>query len=542
MTAIVTTPFRVVNAQNFKEDVASSTNSVYVAIGKADAWSTTTSDITDTTPFTPSDRIDDISEAYQNMIGMKKITSADISHIVPRHTWTSGTTYIAWDSDDATIYDKAFYVITSEFKIYKCIEASGASTVEPTHIETDPQAESDGYRWKYLQTVTVTDAEKFLTISYMPIQTVQMPTTGVVNGAISGAAVVVLDEANEYIKVGMRVTGTGISTAPTVTVISGTSITMSAVQTIANDVVLTFGLLADTDVNFANQSAQIDSLDASTAAGIERIEVVTAGSSYETTPTIAITGDGTGTSGGVSLATATAVMVSNALSSVTVTNKGTNFSVADVVISGGGGTEATARAVITPPKGHGVDPIAELGGFYVGINTLLSGTETGDLTVGQDFRQVSLIKNPKKPASETTATASTLRSRESLRLDSGANLSGYQVDQLITGSVSGAKAYLVQIDTTNKVFFFYQNSKTGYGNFVTNDSISATLPNSTQNVVLDTTDADSFYGNTADDVANSTAYAPEVKKNSGELIFLENRDPINRSSSQIEDIKLIIEF
>ena len=185
MTAIVTTPFRVVNAQNFKEDVASSSNSVYVGIGKADPWSTTTSDITDTTPFTPSDRIDDISEAYQNMIGMKKVTSSDISHIVPRHTWTSGTTYVAWDSDDATIYDKAFYVITSEFKIYKCIEASGASTIEPTHIETDPQAESDGYKWKYMQTVTVTDAEKFLTISYMPIQTIQMPTTGVVNGAIS---------------------------------------------------------------------------------------------------------------------------------------------------------------------------------------------------------------------------------------------------------------------------------------------------------------------------------------------------------------------
>jgi hypothetical protein len=537
MTAIVTTPFRVVNAQNFKEDVASSSNSVYVGIGKADPWSTTTSDITDTTPFTPSDRIDDISEAYQNMIGMKKVTSSDISHIVPRHTWTSGTTYVAWDSDDATIYDKAFYVITSEFKIYKCIEASGASTIEPTHIETDPQAESDGYKWKYMQTVTVTDAEKFLTISYMPIQTIQMPTTGVVNGAISGAAVVVLDEANEYIKVGMRVTGTGVATSPvpTVTVISGTSITMSAVQTIANDVVLTFGTLADTDVNYANQQAQINSLAATKAAGIERIEMVTAGSSYETTPLITITGDGTG-------AAATAVMVSNALSTVTVTNKGTDYTVADLVVSGGGGANATARAVISPQKGHGVDPISELGGFYVGINTLLSGTETGDLTVGQDFRQVSLIKNPKQPASETTATATTLRARESLRLASGANLSGYQVDQLITGSVSGAKAYLVQIDTTNKVFFFYQNSKTGYGNFVTNDSISATLPNSTQNVTLDVTDADSFYGNTADDVANSTAYAPEVKKNSGELIFLENRDPINRSSSQIEDIKLIIEF
>ena len=119
---------------------------------------------------------------------------------------------------------------------------------------------------------------------------------------------------------------------------------------------------------------------------------------------------------------------------------------------------------------------------------------------------------------------------------------GYQVDQLITGATSEAKAYLVQIDTTNKVFYYYQNSKTGYGNFVQGDSISATLPNSTQNVALDQTDSTSWYGNAADDVADSTAYAPEVKKNSGELIFLENRDPINRSSSQIEDIKLIIEF
>ena len=92
------------------------------------------------------------------------------------------------------------------------------------------------------------------------------------------------------------------------------------------------------------------------------------------------------------------------------------------------------------------------------------------------------------------------------------------------------------------VFYYYQNAKTGYGNFVQGDAISATLPNSTQNVALDQTDSTSWYGNAADDVADSTAYAPEVKKNSGELIFLENRDPINRSSSQIEDIKLIIEF
>ena len=70
MAAIITTPFRVVNAENFKEDIAES--SVYVGIGKSDVWSTNTSDLTDAaTPFTPQDRLDDLHEAYQNMIGMK---------------------------------------------------------------------------------------------------------------------------------------------------------------------------------------------------------------------------------------------------------------------------------------------------------------------------------------------------------------------------------------------------------------------------------------------------------------------------------------
>ena len=50
MTAIVTSKFRTVNAENFKEDIGA--NSVYVAIGKPDVWSLTTSDTTDTTPFT----------------------------------------------------------------------------------------------------------------------------------------------------------------------------------------------------------------------------------------------------------------------------------------------------------------------------------------------------------------------------------------------------------------------------------------------------------------------------------------------------------
>ena len=35
---------------------------------------------------------------------------------------------------------------------------------------------------------------------------------------------------------------------------------------------------------------------------------------------------------------------------------------------------------------------------------------------------------------------------------------------------------------------------------------------------------------------------PEVQRGSGQMVFLENRTPINRTTTQIEDIKIIIEF
>ena len=37
MAAIITTPFRVLNAENFKEDIADSNTHVYLGIGKSGA-------------------------------------------------------------------------------------------------------------------------------------------------------------------------------------------------------------------------------------------------------------------------------------------------------------------------------------------------------------------------------------------------------------------------------------------------------------------------------------------------------------------------
>jgi len=472
MAAIITTPFRVLNAENFKEDVTGS--SVYLTIGKSDVWSNATSDLTDTTPFVPGDHIDDTSESFQQLLGMKRVTSSDISHVVPRYNYDDGQTYVAWDSNDSDIFDERFYVVTrSEFKVYKCIKAGPSVTsVQPVHTGVAPVTLGDGYTWKYMYTITTADSEKFLTNSYMPVKT--------------------------------------LAVSP---------------------------VLADTSVDFPQQSSQILSASNANAAGIERIEVTNAGTGYSSKPTVTISGDGTSATVAAAQITMAGTGSNQTIASINITNKGTDYTIADIVISGGGGSGGSARAVISPPLGHGVDPVKELGAFYIALNAQLDSAEGGDLTVGNDFRQIGILKNPFKRADNSgqangaattiVATATTLKGLKYLQMDSSADVTTYNVDALLTGGTSTAKAYLAEIDVANKRLYYYQNRKTGFKSFATSgEAINGTLPT----------------GGNSSTVTSNSLQNSEFVEGSGQLVFLENRAPISRTASQIEDIKCIIEF
>ena len=532
MAAIITSNFRTVNASHFKEQIEGS--SVYVAIGKSDVWSLTTSDTTDTTPFVPSDNLDQLGEARANLVAMKKIVPADIAHVVPRHTWTSGNSYYAWDSDDASIFDKAFYVVTSEFKVYKCIVAGGgASSIQPTQTLTSPTAESDGYTWKYMYTISVADAEKFLTNSYMPVKTVSLSATAIIAVA-STTTTIILTETVPGIGVGMTVSGTNVGSSKTVAAINGSVLTLSGAPSGSVSGILTFAYAADSaaeavlsEADYAQYLNQKASRDSSTAGGIERIEVTAGGTGYtnNTNVAVAITGDGTGAT---VTTTAGITVAGGAVTGVTIANKGTNYRVADLVISGGAGSDATARAVISPKAGHGVDPVSELGGFFVALNTKLDGNDGGDITVGNDFRQITLFNEPRAynatPLAGNIATADTLKATSYLDFNSSATVANYTVDELIVGA-GGAQAYVVEKDTSNGFLRYHQNSKTGYKAFVNGEVVTG--QSSSQADTLETSNA----------VGN-----PEVDRASGEILFLENRNPISRTTTQIEDIKVIIEF
>ena len=537
MAAIVSSNFRVLNANNFKEDV--SDNSVYVAIGKSDVWSNSTSNTVDGTPATPNDHLDDIGELRYQMTGMKKVTASDLSNVVPRYTWTAGDSYYAWSSHEADIFDEPFYVVTSEFKVYKCIKApAGPSSIQPTQTLTSPTAESDGYTWKYMYTIGVSDATKFLTNSYMPVKTISLGTEGVIAATTSSSATVTLTASNLDILVGMKIAGTGVTGTITVLAVNGNVLTLSATQSLTAGNVLTFEFENDgkaeenlTESDFAQYLNQKASKASSTVGGIERIHSIVGGTGY-TNGThefasgssgarfVTITGDGTG-------ATATATVAGGAVTGITITNKGANYTVADIVIAGQGGSDATAVATLAPKGGHGVNPVAELGGFFTSLNVLLDGADgNGDITVGNDFRQIALIKQPKTPAG-VIASDDTLKATKALDF-TGSHSSltdDFVVDELIVQATTGAQAYVVSIDTSNGHVHYIQNDKTGYTAFGAGLAVIGQTSGGAGRVTEST-----------------PVIAAEVDRATGDILFYENRAAINRTTTQIEDIKLILEF
>ena len=176
MTAIVGNAFRKYNADSFIGSFA--TNKVYLMIGKNDAWASTGagqyagSGFSDTTIPTPIDTTQAPYIHHNDMIAAKLIGSTDVSHVVKRTNWTTGTVYAEYDHLTDDIIDTTFFVFTSAYRVYKCISNYGGanSTVEPTGTSTSIIETADHYRWKYMFEVPQADILKFVTSDWVPMK------------------------------------------------------------------------------------------------------------------------------------------------------------------------------------------------------------------------------------------------------------------------------------------------------------------------------------------------------------------------------------
>ncbi len=101
MAAIITNKFRIHNQEQFVESFSeSSPNVYYLGIGRPQAFATQTrgdsrtdNQGSDSAPLTPVDSVSDEFYTYDDLLAAKKVTSSDISYVIPRRNWTTGTVY-----------------------------------------------------------------------------------------------------------------------------------------------------------------------------------------------------------------------------------------------------------------------------------------------------------------------------------------------------------------------------------------------------------------------------------------------------------------
>ena len=100
---------------------------------------------------------------------------------------TGGTSIQSANSGATNLYDANFYVMNSNFQVYKCLDNNnnGQSTIEPTGENTLILETSDNYKWKYMYTLSASAQANFLSTDFMGVSSNSTVTNAAVDGAVN---------------------------------------------------------------------------------------------------------------------------------------------------------------------------------------------------------------------------------------------------------------------------------------------------------------------------------------------------------------------
>jgi len=516
MAAIITDQIRILNAKNFVAGVQTSNNSYYSFIGLPNP--TDIQSDWDTNPPSPRDSFDEENNYWDTMIALKKINAGDIRQVVQKRFWSIGTTFDMYRHDYSrsntakisgatNLYSSSYYVLNSDYRVYICLQngtdpdnLNGRPSLdEPLFTDLEPRvagSSGDGYIWKYLYTIKPTDIIKFESTDFMPVPINWETSTE--NAAVRGNAI------DGSIKI-ITVTDRGVAVGP-------------------------------------------------------------ANTTYTRVP---IRGDGVGAE--------CTVVVNNdqKIESVTISNQGSGYTFGTVDLSAGnvptGTTLPSFNVIISPKGGHGKDIYRELGAYNVLMYSRIENdNQNPDFITGNQIARVGIVENPNSFGSSQVLTLDKASAIYAIKLTGvGADSATYNADSFITQTVSTGTTSVgrvISYDQVTSVLKYWQDrSNSGFstvGVAITNppfgfDQVEFSSSPSTGGSLVITGGSASLSIDTAftgiSTVINNRTYYlgqsftsglanPEVKKYSGNIIYVDNRPSITRSSNQKEDIKVILQF
>ena len=440
------------------------------------------------------------------MISLKRVLASDTVQVVRRIDWVSpeqttgglGFTYDMYRHDyspsktassGATkLYDSDFYVVNSQYQVYKCIyngtspsDPNGKpSTVEPTGTSTSIITTSDGYRWKYLYTIPVGQVLKFFSNDYMPV----LSDIAVTGDAVGGEIDTVVIQAsgtgyNNGTYENVPIKGDGVGGRVSL-VVDGGKVVSATVTSGGSG--YTFGKIVIDEIN---------GIGAGTGTGAAIDVIIPPDTGHGSDPTKELGGY--------------RVMIN------------TKFTYDEG--SGDFPTDNDYRRIglVINPNQYGTTELTSAITLSATRAVIFSPTFTGQFQTDEIITQSRTVGGQQVTARgrviSWNATTKVLKYYQN-RIDGvfpeiTGNLTEFEGGNPVTGSTSGTSA---------------------------DPDINFPVVSGVSTRVINNTEYDLG-------MSFTNGYAkPEIEPNSGEIIYIDNRGAISRAGDQIEDIKIVIEF
>jgi len=425
------------------------------------------------------------------------------------------------------LYANNIYVRNTRDQVFKCLynNDSANSIIEPT-IDIDGQLPEnpfiqtgDGYKWKYLYTIAPGLKQKFFTNIWMPVA--------------NDAAVVFASEDGRIDIVNVIWGGSGYlgggnsNTAPILFIRNTDGSGANLIAKVVNGEIVSVNILNGGN-NYTRGSVTVvdtSRLGNTTLAGTVNVS-------------------GTIVTGNLSNAT---FFTGNVYKNDLITISGQTRNVVSVINNTSltvntafVGTINTAVALIqrsnaifdiefSPQGGHGSFPAREIGARSIMISVELDGEETsGNPTIPVsdnlntfDFNQISLIQDPLVANGAYTANLINYRVSDKVFV-SDPGITNFQDDEtvFVGSSLSSATMVANVVHWDSEDNYLYINNITG--------------PYSASELIR---------GESSGAITTILEIEPsEIRKYSGDVLYINNRTNVTRNQSQIEQVKIVLTF
>lgn len=446
MASLLTYQFSTLLAESIYDLLDVSANSylplnrrsyIFVTLGKETPWNTGT----EVAP-TPGQTIRDLNSYYDRAIVAKRVSQENAAFVVPRVNWTANTLY-TFAACGVCPAGTPFYVLNSKDQVFKCLWNNGGtnSNTEPqlslssTSLEEPFFKTPDGYKWKYLFTLTSQQKQKFLTQDFMPVTFNRFVRAAAVNRSID--IVRITNQGNNYVD----------GTVQDIITISG------------------------------------DGTDAILKANVANGKVV----------------------------------------DIIVQNRGSDYTKANLTFSdvaGGIGTGAAAEIVLSPQNGHGFDPIEELYANTIMFNVDFDGSENGVFPTDNEYREVTLLKNPYEFGTTELAGDSLYSLYTKVKVSPG--VGNFNNDEIVfqgvTLATSTFSADVISFDEIQNLLYL-NNIR---GTLSTNQPIKGQTSGAIR-VAINKTN-------------------PTLELYTGKILYVSDQTPVTRDNDQLDRIRFTLKF